>query len=35
MMSVRTVEDSYQFSLKAEEKLAKKKASEAKVEAQS
>jgi uncharacterized protein YjbK len=35
MMSVRIVEDAYQFSLKAEEKLARKKTNEAEVEAQS
>jgi hypothetical protein len=34
MMSVRTVEDAYQFALKVEEKLAKEKSSEAEVEAQ-
>jgi hypothetical protein len=35
MMSVRTMEDAYQFTLKEEEKLARKKTNEAEVKAQS
>jgi hypothetical protein len=35
MMSIRAVEDAYQFALKAEEKLARKQASEVEVESQS
>jgi hypothetical protein len=35
MKSVRIVEDAYQFALKAEEKLVKKKTSEGEVKAQS
>ena len=34
MMSVMTMEDDYQFTLKEEEKLAKKKTNEAEVESQ-